>query len=71
MFEEFRKQAEEAAFPDEDQEGTQADSAVDDDGRFLGLTAPQRFLVAFMLLVMTILLGALLLLVTSKVALPF
>ncbi len=36
-------------------------------GRFLGLTATQRFVIAAMLLVMTIMLSTLCLLVTQKV----
>lgn len=38
---------------------------------FLGMTASQRFVVALMVLMMTCVLGAFLLLVTEKIALPF
>ena len=72
MFEDFRKQAEQADFPDEDQE---EESQVKDpnakQGHFLGLTPMQRFIVALMLLFMIIVLGVLFLLVTSKITFPF
>jgi hypothetical protein len=72
MFEDFRKQAEQAEFPEEDQEAEQrVEPPKNTAGRFLGMTAFQRFIVASMLLLMTIVLGALFLVVTSKVALPF
>ncbi len=71
MFEDFRKQAEEADFSDENEEETQPVKVpINWEGRILGLTPPQRFIVAFMLLLMTIILGALLLVVTSKIAVP-
>jgi hypothetical protein len=39
--------------------------------RALGMTAPQRFLLSVMLLVIVCLLGAMLLMVTGKIILPF
>jgi len=72
MFEDFRKQAEEANFPDEDQdEDMQMEAAPTQQGNFLGMTPAQRFILALMLLFMTIILGGLFLLVTSKVTFPF
>jgi hypothetical protein len=72
MFEDFRKQAEEADFSDENEEETQQVKVpINWEGRILGLTPPQRFIVAFMLLLMTIILGTLLLVVTSKIAVPY
>jgi hypothetical protein len=72
MFEDFRKQAEEANFLEEDQEELlRVETPHDADGRFLGMTPMQRFIVALMVLFMTIILGVLFLLVTSKVVLPF
>jgi hypothetical protein len=72
MFEDFRKQAEEANFLEEDQEELlRVETSHDADGRFLGMTPMQRFIVALMVLFMTIILGVLFLLVTSKVVLPF
>ena len=71
MFEDFRKQAEEADFPDEDQDDElQVEITPEDRGMFLGMSPMQRFIVALMLLFMTIILGLLFLLVTSKITLP-
>ena len=71
MFEDFRKQAEEADFPDEDQDDElHVEITQEDRGMFLGMTPMQRFIVALMLLFMTIILGLLFLLVTSKITLP-
>jgi hypothetical protein len=72
MFEDFRKQIDDSAFNDADQEEVSPDEIpVDAPRRLLGLTAIQRFFVAFMLLVMTIILGLLFLLVTAKISFPF
>jgi hypothetical protein len=72
MFEDFRQQAEQANFLDEDlEEGLQAEAAPAQHGYFLGLTPAQRFILALMLLFMTIVVGVLFLLVTSKITLPF
>jgi hypothetical protein len=71
MFEDFRKQAEEAAFPDEvHQEELQVETNQRSDGRILGMTPVQRFIIALMLLFMIIILGVLFLLVTSKIEIP-
>jgi len=70
MFEDFRKQAEEADFPEEEQEGEVTAEKKPEDSRFLGMTPVQRFIVAIMLLFMTIILGVLFLLVTSKIVIP-
>jgi hypothetical protein len=40
-------------------------------GSFLGMTAPQRFVIVLMLLFMTCILGSFCLLVSDKVVLPF
>lgn len=72
MFEEFRKQTEDAAFSDDDQAETPPGEILHGEAReFFGLTPVQRFIVAFLLLVMTFTLGVLFLLVTAKIALPF
>ena len=72
MFEDFRKQAEEADFSDEDLEDElNGEANPDRDGVVLGMTPPQRFIDALMLLIMTIIIGSLFLIVTSKVLLPF
>ncbi|OGN98948.1 MAG: hypothetical protein A2Z71_00715 [Chloroflexi bacterium RBG_13_50_21] len=71
MFEDFRKQAEEAAFPDEvHEEELHMEPIHNSDGRFLGMTPVQRFILALMLLFMIIILGVLFLLVTSKIEIP-
>lgn len=70
MFEDFRKQAEQHSFSEEHDEGSHESEGFSD-GRFLGMTAPQRFLVALMLLIMAIILGGLFLVVTSRMILPF
>jgi len=71
MFEDFRKQIEDSSFTDEDQEEALPVDNISDTGLILGMTPIQRFIVAFMLLMMTIILGILFLLVTAKIAPPF
>ncbi len=69
MFEDFRKQIDDDAFNEEEEklpEGAEKPPR----GNFLGLKPAQRFIVAFMLLVMTVILGLLFLMVTNKIALP-
>jgi hypothetical protein len=72
MFDDFRKQTEDASFPDEVQkEEPSGETPFGEQRNFLGMTPAQRFIIALMLLVMTIVLGVLFLLVTSKIAPPF
>ena len=72
MFEDFRKQVEEAALAAEDQEQEpEVEVPADTDGYFLGLTPFQRFIVASLLLIMIVIVGGLFLIVTMKVYLPF
>jgi len=72
MFEDFRKQIDDSAFPDDDQNAETSDEILFEEPRkLLGLTPVQCFFVALMLLLMTLVLGVLILLVTSKIALPF
>ena len=72
MFEDFRKQIDDSAFSEDDQnEETPDDNLFAEPRLRFGLTPIQRFFVAFMLLLMTMVLGVLILLVTSKIALPF
>jgi hypothetical protein len=72
MFEDFRKQIDDSAFPDDNQnEETSVEIPFGEPRLILGLTPVQRFFIAFMLLLMTIVLGVLILLVTSKISLPF
>ena len=72
MFEDFRKQIDDSAYGDDDQNEEAPDGNLFDESRpILGLTPIQRFFVAFMLLMMTFVLGVLVLMVTAKIALPF
>jgi hypothetical protein len=71
MFEDFRKQFDDSSFKDEDHEETPPAEIISEETHLLGMTPVQRFIVAFMLLLMTITLGLLFLLVTSKISLPF
>jgi hypothetical protein len=71
MFEDFRKQAEQANFPDESlEEEPSIETTKSKEGRFLGLTPIQRFIIALMLLFMIIILGILFLFVTDKIIFP-
>jgi hypothetical protein len=69
MFEDFRKQIDDSSFSDDDQTGELLDKDKDK-GYFLGMTPVQRFILAFMLLIITTMLGVLFLLVTSKIVPP-
>lgn len=71
MFEDFRKQAEQADFPEEDQDAElRAKTSSNNNGRFLGMTPVQRFIISLMLLFMITILGILFLMVTQKIVLP-
>jgi hypothetical protein len=70
MFEDFRKQAEQHEFEDKYEQDDLRTEISGDQKHFLGMTPLQRFIVALMLLFMTIILGGLFLLVTSKISLP-
>jgi hypothetical protein len=69
MFDDFRKQIDDSFFFDEDNEEPQSE-LLSQEHYFLGMTPVQRFIVAVMLLLMTIILGVLFLLVTSRISLP-
>lgn len=71
MFEDFRKQAESADFPDEFQEEALSEEIPRKiHSRFLGLTPIQRFIIALMLMFMITILGVLFLMVTEKIVFP-
>ena len=71
MFEDFRKQIDDNQFSDDEQPAEPAaPTKLQDTVYFLGMTPIQRFVLASMLLVITILLGVLFLLVTSKIIPP-
>jgi hypothetical protein len=69
MFDDFRKQIDDSSFFNEDNEEPQSE-LLKKEHYFLGMTPIQRFIVALMLLLMTIILGVLFLLVTSRISLP-
>jgi hypothetical protein len=69
MFDDFRKQIDDSSFFNEDNEEPQSE-LLKKEHYFLGMTPVQRFIVALMLLLMTIILGVLFLLVTSRISLP-
>lgn len=86
MFDDLRKSAldsskEEESTPPEDAVFTgqqveydydhSQDEEDDSEGRFLGLTAPQRFIIALFLLLIVCVVGAACLVLTGSVSLPF
>ncbi len=71
MFEDFRKQMDDTASRGESPPQGEAADSSHLEGLFLGMTPVQRFIIALMLLVMTIVIGLLFLLVTSKIVPPF
>jgi hypothetical protein len=71
MFEDFRKQIIDDSFKDEhSKKGITGNLASSETRYFLGLRPFQRFIIAFLLLVMTIALGVLFLLVTARIVPP-
>lgn len=76
MLDELRKQAEETSFEDELYETQEQSSGLFKyihlpEGNFLGLSAPQRFIIALILLLMVFLGGIAGLLITGKVVPTF
>jgi hypothetical protein len=71
MFEDFQKQMSDASFQDGEKPEESPPENTQSDGYFFGMSPVQRFIVAILLLMMTIILGVLFLLVTSKIAPPF
>jgi len=71
MFEDFRKQIDDSSFGDKEPQEDPLANSIHQRGHFLGMTPPQRFIVAILLLLMVIILGILFLLVTSKIMPPF
>ncbi len=71
MFEDFRKQTEDASFPDDKQDDQPPHAPKSRDMELLfGMTPVQRFIIIFMIFIMTIILGLLFLLATSKIVPP-
>ena len=77
MFDEFRTEAGDYAFEEEQENDLEQDayafkeSAAPRKQYFLGMTPPQRFVIAVMVLLMACLLSSFLLLVTERIAPPF
>ena len=73
MLDDLRAQASDMTFEDDEVEDIYSykEQVAPTKGPLLGMTAPQRFVIAFMVLLMTCILGAFFLLVTEKVWLPF
>ena len=74
MFDDLRQQADQSAFeatPEERDAYTMQETPAPPRDRLLGMTPSQRFVIAVMLLLMTLIMSSLCLLVTQKVALPF
>jgi hypothetical protein len=73
MFEDFRNQADESAFPVQEEEfdNLRDGLALNRSPQlFLGMTAIQRFAISILLFLMTCVLGALFLFVTERVVPP-
>ncbi len=72
MFDDLRQQSDDANFDQpKDEGGTPVHLPPPPERLFLGMTAPQRFIIALMLLIMVCLLGSFCLLLTQKVVPPF
>ena len=71
MLDDFRKQADEVRYEELGSQEFDNSFEMDQDERFLGLTPFQRFFIALMLFVITVLVGTLWLLVNGKIVPPF
>ena len=73
MIDDFRQQTDDGFFSDEEEIEDYAYEEVSSptSAQFLGMTPPQRFVIATMLLLMVCVLGTFFLLVTEKIYLPF
>jgi hypothetical protein len=74
MFDDLRQQADQSAFeatPEEHDAYTMQETPAPPRDRLLGMTPAQRFVIAVMLFLMTLIMSSLCLLVTEKVSLPF
>ena len=70
MFDDLRQQADDTSFEEEQDVYTYQDKERKPRRNFLGMTPPQRFVIAAMLLLMTCVLSAFCLLVTDKIFIP-
>ncbi len=76
MFDDLRRSAQESYEKDQQPEPTPEVEVEEEKPRkesatFLGLTAPQRFIISLFILMMTCLLGGFCLVLTDKVVIPF
>ena len=71
MLDDLRSTASSTPEPSSDQTPLRETAQKDRGGMFLGMTAGQRFIIAFMLFMISCVLGAGCLLLTGKVYLPF
>ncbi len=73
MFDDLRPQPDDTAFdqPKDEADAPAVHLASRSEARILGMTAPQRFVIALMLLFMVCLLGSFCLLVFQKIVPPF
>jgi hypothetical protein len=69
MLDEFREQAINSDFFEEEEDPSEEGKSPPVKRKFLGMTAAQRFLIALMLLLMTCVMGTFILAVTGKVIL--
>jgi len=73
MIDDLRQQTDDGFYSEEEEEESYAFEEVSSpaSAQFLGMTPPQRFVIATMLLLMVCVLGLFFLLVTEKIYLPF
>ena len=71
MFEDLRDDADFVEEDETDYEYQESAAAVPAQTQFLGMTPVQRFVIAFLILMMTCILGLFFLLITETIWLPF
>ena len=70
MFDDLRQQADDTSFEEEQDAYSYKDQVRKPKRTFLGMTPPQRFVLAVMLLMMTFLLSTFCLIVTERIYIP-
>lgn len=74
MFDDLRRQADQSSFgpPEEEEDAyTMKEAPAQARDRLFGMTPVQRFVIAILLFMMTLIVGSLFLLVTQKIYLPY
>ena len=71
MLDDLRQQNDDNFFSDVEEGYEYEEVSAPTSAQFLGMTPPQRFVIASMLLLMVCILGSFFLLVTEKIYLPF